>query len=265
MPRAAPHGDARRPADLSGDGALVIVPTYDERDNLPRLIAAIHEVVPRVHVLVVDDNSPDGTGQLADAIAARDPRVHVLHRPGKMGLGTAYIQGFRWALEREYRFVFEMDADFSHQPKYLTELLAATADADLVLGCRYMPGGGTEDWTWFRRFVSKGGNLYARTVMGLPFRDLTGGFKCFRRSVLETIDLSAVASKGYAFQIELTYRTHLAGFRIAEVPIVFPDRRVGQSKMSGRIVREAMINVVKLRLSRKLRSQARAIKEGAPQ
>jgi len=265
MSQADPHGDSRPPADLSGAGALVIIPTYDERDNLPRLIAAVHEVVPQVHVLVVDDNSPDGTGQLADEIAARDPRVHTLHRAGKMGLGTAYIAGFRWALERDYRFVFEMDADFSHQPKYLPELLAATADADLVLGCRYIPGGGTEDWTWFRRFVSKGGNLYARTVMGLPFRDLTGGFKCFRRSVLETIDLSAVASKGYAFQIELTYRTHLAGFRIAEVPIVFPDRRVGQSKMSGRIVREAMINVVKLRLSRKLRRDARATKQGAAQ
>jgi dolichol-phosphate mannosyltransferase len=237
----------------TGRGALVIVPTYDERDNLPQLISAIHEVVPEVHILVVDDNSPDGTGALADAIAAKDARVFVMHRAGKQGLGTAYIQGFKWALGRDYQLVFEMDADFSHQPKYLIEFLRAAEGADLVLGCRYMPGGGTEDWTLLRKMVSKGGNLYARTVMGLPFRDLTGGFKCFRRAVLETIDLDAVSSKGYAFQIELTYRTHLAGFRIKEVPIVFPDRRVGQSKMSGRIVREAMINVVKLRLDKSLR------------
>ena len=236
--------------DLTGAGALVIVPTYDERDNLPRLIDEILAHVPGAHVLVVDDNSPDGTGRIADEIAARDARVHALHRPGKMGLGTAYIQGFRWALERDYRFVFEMDADFSHQPKYLVEFLRAAADADLVLGCRYMPGGGTVDWTWSRKLVSRGGNLYARAVMGLPFRDLTGGFKCFRREVLQAIDLSAIASKGYAFQIELTFRTHQAGFRIAEVPIVFPDRKVGTSKMSGRIVREAMINVVKLRFGR---------------
>ena len=152
---------------LTGAGALVIVPTYDECQNLPLLLTAIHEVLPEVHVLVVDDNSPDGTGQIADEVAARDARVYVLHRPGKQGLGTAYIQGFRWALARDYQFVFEMDADFSHQPKYLPELLRVAADADLVLGCRYMPGGGTEDWTLLRKLVSKGGNLYARTVMGL--------------------------------------------------------------------------------------------------
>lgn len=250
MSLEAPRSARPVAPSLTGAGTLVIVPTYDERENLPALLKAIHEVVPDVHVLVVDDNSPDGTGAIADAIAAQDARVHVLHREGKQGLGTAYIKGFRWALERDYQFVFEMDADFSHQPKYLPEFLRKAADADLVLGCRYMPGGGTEDWTWLRKAVSMGGNLYARTVMGLPFRDLTGGFKCFRRNVLETIDLDGVTSKGYAFQIELTYRTHLAGFRIAEVPIIFPDRRVGQSKMSGRIVREAMINVVKLRLGK---------------
>jgi dolichol-phosphate mannosyltransferase len=178
-----------------------------------------------------------------------------------MGLGTAYIQGFGWALERDYRRVLEMDADFSHQPKYLPELLAASERADLVLGCRYIEGGGTEDWTLFRKLVSRGGNLYARTVMWLPFHDLTGGFKCFRREVLETIDLGAVGSKGYAFQIELTYRADLAGFRIAEVPIIFPDRKVGQSKMSGRIVREAMLNVLKLRMGRELRAQRRSMKD----
>ncbi len=233
--------------------ALLIIPTYDERDNLPRLIEAIFGVIDDVHILVVDDNSPDGTGAIAEDIAARDPRVHVMHRAGKLGLGTAYIAGFKWALARDYPLVMEMDADFSHQPKYVPALIAKAAEADLVLGCRYMPGGGTEDWTWPRKLISRGGNLYARLVMGLPFRDLTGGFKCFRRKVLETIDLDAVTSKGYAFQIELTYRTHLAGFRIAEVPIIFPDRRVGQPTMSGRIVREAMINVFKLRLDRKLK------------
>lgn len=251
MPTTAPRPATNEPVDASGKGALIIIPTYEERDNLPRLVAAIFEVVPQVHLLIVDDNSPDGTGQLADELARTDARVHVMHRAGKLGLGTAYIAGFKWALERDYHRIFEMDCDFSHQPKYLVDFLAASSTADLVLGCRYMKGGGTEDWTWFRRFVSKGGNLYARTVMGLRFRDLTGGFKCFRREVLETIDLDAVRSKGYAFQIELTYRAHLAGFRIAEVPIIFPDRKVGQSKMSGRIVREAMINVVKLRLSKK--------------
>jgi dolichol-phosphate mannosyltransferase len=237
--------------------ALIIIPTYNERDNLPRLIEAIFATIADVHILVVDDNSPDGTGGLADEIATRDPRVHVMHRAGKLGLGTAYIAGFKWALARDYPLVMEMDADFSHQPKYVPELIAKAAEADLVLGCRYMPGGGTEDWTWLRKLISRGGNLYARAVMGLPFRDLTGGFKCFRRTVLETIDLDAVTSKGYAFQIELTYRTHLAGFRIAEVPIIFPDRRVGQSKMSGRIVREAMINVFKLRLDKRLKQTSR--------
>jgi len=235
---------------------LIIVPTYEELENLPRLLTQIHEVVPHVHVLVVDDNSPDGTGALADELAKADSRIHVMHRAGKLGLGTAYIAGFKWALARDYERIFEMDADFSHQPKYLPVFLERSEEADLVLGCRYMKGGGTEDWTWWRRLVSKGGNFYARTVMGLEFRDLTGGFKCFRREVLETIDLDAVGSKGYAFQIELTYRAHLAGFTIAEVPIIFPDRRVGQSKMSGRIVREAMINVVKLRFDKKLRKKA---------
>jgi len=240
--------------DLSGRGALVIIPTYDERENLALLASAIHEVVPEIHILVVDDNSPDGTGQLADDLARGDARVQVLHRAGKLGLGTAYIAGFRWALERDYALVFEMDADFSHQPKYLPVFLEAARSADLVLGCRYMPGGGTEDWTWFRRLVSRAGNLYARSVMGLALRDLTGGFKCFRRDLLAAIDLGRVTSKGYAFQIELTYRAYLEGARIAEVPIVFPDRRVGRSKMSGRIVREAMINLVKLRFDETLRT-----------
>ncbi len=232
---------------MSHEKTLIIIPTYNESENLPRLLSAIFEVTPAVHVLVVDDNSPDGTGQLADGLAATDPRVHVIHRAGKLGLGTAYIAGFRWALARDYALVFEMDADFSHQPRYLPDFLKAAEDADLVLGCRYMPGGGTEDWTMSRKLISRGGNLYARLATGLPFRDLTGGFKCFRREVLAALDLDAVRSKGYAFQIELTYRTRKLGFRVVEVPIIFPDRKFGSSKMSGRIVREAMVNVLKLR------------------
>lgn len=237
---------------------LIIVPTYNELENLPELVRQIFAEVPHTHILVVDDNSPDGTGALADSLSAADPRVHVMHRAGKLGLGTAYIGGFKWALERDYERVFEMDADFSHQPKYLPTFLERAEEADLVLGCRYMKGGGTEDWTFMRRMISKGGNLYARVVMGLRFKDLTGGFKCFRREVLETLDLDAVKSKGYAFQIELTYRAHLAGFKIAEVPIIFPDRKLGQSKMSGRIVREAMLNVVKLRFDKAVKAQRRA-------
>lgn len=233
--------------------ALIIVPTYNEAENLPALKDAIFEVVPDVHLLVVDDASPDGTGDIADRFAAEDPRVHVLHRSGKLGLGTAYIAGFKWALARDYPLVFEMDADFSHQPKYLPEFIGAAESADLVLGSRYIKGGGTEDWGLWRKLVSRGGNIYARAVLWLPFSDLTGGFKCFRREVLEAIDLDGVRSTGYAFQIELTYRAYKAGFTIAQVPIIFPDRRVGQSKMSGNIVREAMLNVVKLRFDRSIR------------
>jgi len=231
----------------AGPRALIIIPTYNEMENLPLLMDKIFELQPNVHILVVDDNSPDGTGDFADEKAAADVRVHVLHREGKLGLGTAYIAGFKWALARDYPRVFEMDADFSHQPKYLEDFLAASDNADLVLGCRYMKGGGTENWTFMRKLTSMGGNLYARSILGLRFKDLTGGFKCFRREVLESIDLDSIDSVGYAFQIELTYRAHKAGFRIAEVPIVFPDRERGASKMSTKIVREAMVNVVKLR------------------
>ena len=230
------------------DLTLIIVPTYNERENLPLLVDAIFDIDPSVHILVVDDGSPDGTGELAAARAETDDRVHLLRRSGKQGLGTAYIAGFRWALERDYELVFEMDADFSHQPRYIADFKAAAQTADLVLGARYIKGGGTEGWGPLRQLISRGGNLYARAILWLPFHDLTGGFKCFRRRVLETIDLDAVQSAGYAFQIELTYRAHRAGFRIAEVPIVFPDRTRGESKMSGTIIREAMLNVVRLRL-----------------
>lgn len=224
------------------------MPTYNEAENINRIVPAVLEAVPEVHMLIVDDSSPDGTGDLADALADADERVHVLHRTSKDGLGRAYIAGFRWALERDYDAMFEMDADFSHQPKYLPDFLAAAETADLVLGCRYKKGGGVENWGPLRQLISRGGNLYARAVLWLPFNDLTGGFKCFRREVLESIDLETIESVGYAFQIELTYRAHKAGFKIAEVPIIFPDRVKGESKMHGSIVYEAMINVVKLRL-----------------
>jgi dolichol-phosphate mannosyltransferase len=230
--------------------ALVCIPTYNERDNLEGIVQAVLAADSRTDVLVVDDNSPDRTGDLADALVAREPRVHVLHRERKEGLGRAYLAAFGWALQRPYAYVLEMDADFSHPPRYLPELLdRAEAGVDLVLGSRYVPGGGTVNWGWARRAISRGGSLYARAVLGLPVRDLTGGFKCFRRQVLESIDLAAVKSTGYAFQIELTYRTYRKGFRVEEVPIVFEDRRVGQSKMSRRIVVEALTMVWKLRFT----------------
>jgi dolichol-phosphate mannosyltransferase len=229
--------------------ALVCLPTYNERDNLEPIAAAILEAAPEVDVLVIDDGSPDGTGELADVIAAREPRVKVLHRPAKEGLGRAYLAGFAWALARKYDLVLEMDADFSHHPKYLPELLRTARQADLVLGSRNVPGGGTVNWGIGRKLLSRGGSFYARTILRLPIRDLTGGFKCFRREVLEAIDLPSVQCSGYAFQIELTYRAIKKGFRVVEVPIVFEDRRVGQSKMSRRIVLEAITKVWFIRRS----------------
>jgi dolichol-phosphate mannosyltransferase len=232
-----------------GRRALVCLPTYDERENLAPMIDAILATAPGVDVLVIDDNSPDGTGRLADEIAARQPRVQVLHRAAKEGLGRAYLAGFAWALARDYGLVVEMDCDFSHDPSYLPGLLAAAGEADLVLGSRYVRGGGTVNWGLLRKLISRGGSLYARTILGLPVRDLTGGFKCFRREVLEAIDLPSVECTGYAFQIELTYRAARRGFRVQEIPIVFADRRVGHSKMSRRIVLEAIRKVWSIRLS----------------
>ncbi|HMK72264.1 MAG TPA: polyprenol monophosphomannose synthase [Myxococcaceae bacterium] len=230
--------------------ALVCIPTYNERENLEAIVAAVLAADARTEVLVVDDNSPDGTGALADALAARQPRVHVLHRRAKEGLGRAYLAAFAWALARPYALILEMDADFSHPPRFLPTLLdRAASGVDLVLGSRYVPGGGTLNWGLVRRLISQGGSLYARAILGLPVHDLTGGFKCFRRRVLEAIDLAAVHSTGYAFQIELTYRALRKGFRVEEVPIIFEDRRVGQSKMSRRIVLEALAMVWKLRFT----------------
>ncbi len=230
--------------------AVICLPTFDERENLAPIVAAIHEVVPEADILVVDDASPDGTGELADELAARDPRVKVLHRQAKQGLGKAYLAAFAWALERRYDLVLEMDADFSHDPAHLPALLEAARDADLVLGSRYVPGGGTVNWGLGRKLVSRGGSVYARAVLGVRVSDLTGGFKCFRREVLEGIDLGTVECTGYAFQIELTYRALLRGFRVREVPIVFHERRVGQSKMSKGIVLEAIRKVWSMRFSR---------------
>jgi dolichol-phosphate mannosyltransferase len=229
--------------------ALVVIPTYNEAPNLPNLVPQILQQDPRLEILVVDDASPDGTGRLADELAARESRVHVLHRAAKLGLGTAYVTGFRWALEREYDFVFEMDADFSHDPTRLPHFLKAAEQADLVLGSRYLGGKVTVvNWPIGRLMLSYGANVYARWVTGLKIWDLTGGFKCFRRSVLQAIDLSQVRSNGYAFQIEMSVRAWRKGFRLAEVPIVFVDRTEGQSKMNRKIVREAIWIVPRLRL-----------------
>lgn len=203
-----------------------------------------------MHALVVDDNSPDGTACLVEELAESYPgRVFLLQRPGKLGLGTAYLAGFRWALAHDYDLICEMDADFSHDPSRLPCLLDAASNADLALGSRYVAGGGTANWSRLRRLISRGGSFYARTVLGVPYHDLTGGFKCFRRRVLESLDLDSVHSTGYAFQIELTYRVHRAGFRVVEVPITFEERRAGKSKMSFRIMLEALVRVAQLRLS----------------
>jgi dolichol-phosphate mannosyltransferase len=227
---------------------LIIIPTYNERENLPLITAAVHEQLPAADILIVDDGSPDGTGQLADDLAAKDRRIQVLHRRGKLGLGTAYVAGFKKALAEGYDYVFEFDADFSHDPAHLPALLAAAErGADLVVGSRWVAGGGTRNWGVGRQLISRGGSLYARAILGVRVKDLTAGFVCYRRRVLEAIDLDSVRAQGYGFQIEMKYRTLLLGFRIEEVPITFADRRVGQSKMSKAIFLEAMRMVWQLK------------------
>ncbi|HEY7566523.1 MAG TPA: polyprenol monophosphomannose synthase [Gemmatimonadaceae bacterium] len=233
---------------MAAERALVIVPTYNERENITRLIDAVLYQDPSIDVLVIDDGSPDGTGQLADEIAAINPRVNVIHRPSKMGLGTAYLAGFKWALQRSYAYILEMDADFSHDPAHLPQFLTSIQDADLVLGSRYREGRVTVvNWPVARLLLSYFANVYARIVTGLQLYDATGGFKCFRRAVLEAINLDDVRSNGYAFQIEMSFRAWRRGFRIVEIPIVFVDRTEGVSKMSKRIVREAIWMVWRLR------------------
>ena len=226
----------------------IVLPTYCEADNVEGIVGAVRTAVPEARVLVVDDASPDGTGAIADRLAAADRAVHVLHRPGKEGLGQAYVAGFAYALERGAEFVIEMDADFSHAPADLPRLLAAARDgAGLALGSRYVPGGGVENWHPLRRVVSRAGCEYARRVLRVPVRDLTGGFKCFRAETLRRIDYASVRSQGYAFQVELTYRALRAGSRVVELPIVFRERREGESKMTWRIAAEAAFMIPRLR------------------
>ncbi len=237
-----------RQVDASGSGLLVVVPTFMERENLPILLDGIAAALPEAHVLVVDDASSDGTGEIADAYGARTGRVFALHRPAKLGLGTAYVDGFLWGLARGYAAVAEMDADMSHDPRDLPLLLAAIeGGADLAVGSRNVPGGGIVGWGLGRHLLSKGGSLYARAVLGGSVRDLTTGFKVYRRSALEAISVPTLRSNGYAFQIETTYRALSRGLCVVEVPIVFVDRRVGRSKMDARIFAEAIVSVWRMR------------------
>jgi len=228
---------------------LIIIPTYNERGNLADLLSQIYKEVEGIHILIVDDSSPDGTGSLVKSLIQYpyQENLFLIERSGKLGLGTAYIAGFKWALAREYNCVFEMDADFSHNPKYLSSFIVAAENYDVVLGSRYIMGGGVTNWSLTRRIISLGGSLYSRLILGLPFKDLTGGYKCFRRAVLEQIDLDDVKSNGYSFQIELTYRAFLKNFKIKEVPIVFEERAAGNSKMSREIFMEAIWMVWQLR------------------
>ena len=224
---------------------VTIIPTYNERQSLPSTLDRLRAAVPGSDVLVVDDNSPDGTGEYADTVAGKDPAVHVLHRQGKEGLGAAYIAGFRWALERSYDVVVEMDADGSHRPEQLQSLLDAVSGAHLVIGSRWVPGGSVVNWPLHRKLLSRAGSLYSRTMLGLSVRDITAGYRAFRRETLEGIDLSTVDSVGYGFQVDMTFRVARMGFHIVEVPITFVEREYGDSKMSGNIVFEAIANVTR--------------------
>jgi dolichol-phosphate mannosyltransferase len=239
------------------DKVLVIIPTYDERENLPLILDRLLEAVPRADVLVVDDASPDGTGAIADDRASRDSRINVLHRPAKAGLGAAYVAGFDWGLQRGYDALVEMDADGSHDPAELPNLLARLEQADLVLGSRWVSGGAVVDWPRSRELLSRGGNLYVRLALGVPLRDATGGFRAYRRTVLETIELDTVASQGYCFQVDLVWRALRAGFQVDEVPIRFVERQVGASKMSRSVVTEALWRVTLWGLRARLRPGAR--------
>jgi len=228
--------------------ALIIFPTYNERENIEKIVHAVLPMDPRIHVLIVDDSSPDGTGEIADGLAKAEPKVNVLHREKKEGLGKAYIAGFKWAIERKYDYIFEMDADFSHGPEYIRDFLREIQDHDLVIGSRYISGVNVINWPMSRLLLSYFANLYCRIVTGMPLKDATGGFKCFRREVLETIDLNGTQSSGYVFQIEMSMRAWKKGFRIKEIPIIFVDRTAGVSKMSKKIMREAIWMVWWLRV-----------------
>ena len=235
---------SEHPTDPSADRkVLVIIPTYQERENLPRILDRLLAAVPEVSVLVVDDGSPDGTGVYADERAAADERISVLHRTEKAGLGAAYMAGFAWGLERGFDVLVEMDADGSHAPEQLPRLLGALDHADLVLGSRYIPGGSVVNWPKYREVLSRGGNIYSRLALGVGIHDITGGYRAFRAEVLRTLDLDAVESHGYCFQVDLAWRALNSGFRVVEVPITFTEREIGTSKMSGNIVREALLKV----------------------
>ena len=231
---------------------MIIIATYNEKDNIEKILAEVYENVPDVHVLVIDDNSPDKTYEIVESLAATkySGKLFLIKRAGKLGLGTAYVAGFNWGLARDYDAIGQMDADFSHNPKYLPSMFEALKTYDLVLGSRYVAGGGVVNWSLKRKLISRGGSLYAKIILGLPQNDLTGGFKCFRREVLETIDVNQLKSTGYSFQIETTYKTYLNGFKIKEIPIVFEDRVLGISKMSGNIFKEAILMVLALRKNR---------------
>ena len=231
---------------------MIIIATYNEKDNIEKMLAEVYENVPDVHVLVIDDNSPDKTYEIVENLAATkySGKLFLIKRAGKLGLGTAYVAGFNWGLARDYDAIGQMDADFSHNPKYLPSMFEALKTYDLVLGSRYVAGGGDVNWSLKRKLISRGGSLYAKIILGLPQNDLTGGFKCFRREVLETIDVNQLKSTGYSFQIETTYKTYLNGFKIKEIPIIFEDRVLGVSKMSGNIFKEAILMVLALRKNR---------------
>jgi dolichol-phosphate mannosyltransferase len=228
--------------------SLIIIPTYKEKENIERLVRTLFDLGQEIEILIVDDNSPDGTGDIADRLAAQDDRVHVLHRPGKLGLGSAYIQGFKFALDHGYDLIFEMDADFSHDPSYIPHFLEKIKECDVVLGSRYVQGVNVINWPMSRLLLSYFANFYTRIITGLPVKDATGGFKCYRRSALQAIDLDNVKSDGYSFQIEMTFKCWKKGFRISEMPIIFYERQRGHSKMSKKIVREAVVMVWRLRL-----------------
>lgn len=230
-----------------GDGAVICIPTYNERENIAALVKAVLEEVPLAHILIVDDNSPDGTGQIADSLSAADARIEVLHRSEKQGLGKAYLAAFQRALDAGYQIVVEFDADFSHNPKYLPKMFSLIRQADVVVGSRRIEYGGVENWGIHRRILSWGGSFYARKILGVPVMDLTGGLNAFRREVLEAIDCQSIRSTGYAFQIEIKYRCVKQGFRVVETPIIFPNRIHGESKMSGKIMGEAMSQVLRMR------------------
>ena len=239
--------ESRRQATMK---TLIIIPTFNEVENLPLLLKEIFSYAPQTDVLIVDDNSPDGTGELAEEIRRKDPRVRVLHRSGKLGLGTAYVAGFQYALAQGYDAAFEMDADFSHDPRYLPDFLTAIERADVVIGSRYIPRGSTPDWSFIRRLISGSGNLFARFMLGISVRDGTSGFRCYRCSVLQSLDLETIQSQGYAFQVEMTYRVMQQGFKMVETPITFVDRRLGTSKMSHKIIIEAFTYVLRARFNK---------------